>query len=276
MARSKRTEEDRISPSLSARKAIELIRVQLVQIEGLSNQAHDSPEVREWWHFTGQVVIGAFGKPSDNLDAFHSARHPGVLHMGMSDHEWQEVHREGLAHTKKLLESFMKQLEVFAPNTSVEGVQPSRLATSRDVFIVHGHDEGIKDTVARFVSKLELSPIVLHEKPDRSRTVIEKFEQEHRSAVFAIILMTPDDVGAVQNEQQVLRPRARQNVILELGFFLGKLGRGQVCVLYDPTVEKPSDYEGVLYIPLSDQNWKLRLVRELNAAGISVDANLAL
>ena len=148
-------------------------------------------------------------------------------------------------------------------------VQPD----TNEVFVVHGHDEGSKETVARFLSKLGLQPVVLHEKANQGRTIIEKFEQ-YAQVGFAVVLLTPDDTGAPQDESAGPQPRARQNVILELGFFLGKLGRDRTCALLKEDVEIPSDYHGVLYIRMDDQGaWQMKLVGELKGAGFDVDAN---
>lgn len=141
------------------------------------------------------------------------------------------------------------------------------------VFIVHGHNETVKLDVARFIEKLGLNPCILHEQPNQGRTLIEKFEQ-YSSVGFATVLLTADDQGGPQGDNKNLKPRARQNVILELGFFLGKLGRNRVCALYEDGVEIPSDYEGVAYTPLSG-DWKLQLAREVKAAGIDIDLNRA-
>lgn len=151
--------------------------------------------------------------------------------------------------------------------------QGSATASSR-VFVVHGRDEAILQQVARFLEALDLTPIVLFEQPAKGRTVIEKLERESDVA-FAIVLLTPDDVGSLAGGGQ-LHPRARQNVVLELGFFLGKLGRSRVAVLYDESVELPSDYRGVEYIKLDAEGaWKLTLAREIKAAGFLVDMNKA-
>lgn len=141
------------------------------------------------------------------------------------------------------------------------------------VFIVHGHDSATREMVARFLEKLELEPIILHEQPNRGRTIIEKFE-DYSEVEFAIILLTPDDIGTVKDSQHDLKPRARQNVILELGFFLGKLGRRRVCPLVTPDVETPSDYDGVVYTVLDDTDgWKMKLVRELVDTGFTIDTD---
>ena len=143
-----------------------------------------------------------------------------------------------------------------------------RLDTN-EVFIVHGRDESTKQTVARFLEKLSLTPTILHEQPNSGRTLIEKFEQHAQKAAFAVILLTPDDVGAVVGEEDNLKPRARQNVILELGYFLGTPWTShRVCPLIVEGVEIPSDYDGVAYVRLDEfEGWELKLIRELRAAG---------
>jgi predicted nucleotide-binding protein len=87
-------------------------------------------------------------------------------------------------------------------------------------------------------------PIVLHEQASRGKTVIEQFEA-HADVEFAVVLLTGNDVGAAKSEPAKLQPRARQNVILELGCFTGRIGRDRVCALYENGVELPSDYDGV-------------------------------
>jgi len=128
---------------------------------------------------------------------------------------------------------------------------------SRRVFLVHGHNEETKHAVARLLERLDLQPLILHEQPDMNRTIIEKFEA-NAGVGFAVVLMTADDRGGPNRAApETYRPRPRQNVLLEMGFFLGRLGRAQVCVLYEPGVEMPSDYSGVLYKPLDHGgNWR--------------------
>jgi len=140
---------------------------------------------------------------------------------------------------------------------------------SRKIFIVHGHDHEAKEGVARFLEKLGLEPIILHEQPSSGRTVIEKFETYSGDIAFAVVLLTPDDVGGSSREN--IKPRARQNVILELGYFLGRLGRIRVCALYKGDVELPSDYQGVLYVDLDDSAWKAKLAQELVEAKLPID-----
>lgn len=143
---------------------------------------------------------------------------------------------------------------------------------SNNIFIVHGHNISIQQTVARTIEKLDLNPIILQEQPNEGKTIIEKFEY-HSDVGFAIVLLTDDDEGKAKNEKD-LKMRARQNVVLELGYFIGKLTRSRVLPLYSEGVELPNDIHGLLYTPLDKSgNWKFAIVKELKAAGYSVDAN---
>lgn len=141
-----------------------------------------------------------------------------------------------------------------------------------NVFIVHGHDNEIKVSVARTLEKLGLNPIILHEQANAGKTVIEKFEA-HSNVGFAVVLLTADDEGKAKSASD-LKKRARQNVILELGYFIGKLGRERVCPLYAKGVELPSDLSGVVYVPIDENDaWKFSLAKELKAAGYEIDLN---
>lgn len=142
------------------------------------------------------------------------------------------------------------------------------------VFRVHGHNEAIREMSARLLEKLGLKVIILNEQANASDTVIEKLER-YANVHFAVVLMTADDVGGVKNAaDQMLQDRARQNVILELGYFMGKISRRRVCVVYEKGVELPSDYYGVVYIELDNGGaWRYSLAKELKGAGLEVDLN---
>jgi hypothetical protein len=145
---------------------------------------------------------------------------------------------------------------------------------ARKVFVVHGHDDGAREAVARYLEKLDFEAIILHEQPSRGRTIIEKIE-DHGEVGFAVVLLTPDDVGGV-NETE-LKARARQNVILELGYFIGRLTRSRVCAFKRGNVEVPSDFGGVVYTEFDENGgWKTSLGRELEAAGFQIDWNVAM
>ncbi len=171
------------------------------------------------------------------------------------------------------LSSILDRLELY--DDIISHTPPVTAAKpSNEIFIVYGHDGQIKAEVARTLEKLSLTPIILHEQANSGKTIIEKFEYNADRAGFAIIILTADDMGYAKNKDDNAKPRARQNVILELGYFTGKLGRDRVFMLYDKAVELPSDYHGVGYTPLDDAGaWKMGLCKELKNAGYNVDAN---
>jgi predicted nucleotide-binding protein len=162
-------------------------------------------------------------------------------------------------------------LHIHPDATTPAAPPPDSSVVGEDVFIVHGHDGEAKVTVARFLEKLVgRQPIILHEQADRGRTIIEKFEHHAAQAACAIVLLTADDTGGPKGGGQ--QPRARQNVVLELGFFLGKLGRDRVVILYELGVELPGDLQGVLYTALDGPGaWRNAVARELEAAGLQID-----
>ena len=134
----------------------------------------------------------------------------------------------------------------------------------------------MKQAVARILEKIGLEPIILHEKPNTGRTIIEKFT-DYSNVGFAVVLLTPDDKGyAISAGIESAKHRARQNVIMELGYFLGKLGRESVMVIHteEENFEIPSDYSGVLFVPFDSKGrWQFDLIKELRACGYDVDAN---
>ena len=155
-----------------------------------------------------------------------------------------------------------------------EASDASQRTLGDEIFVVHGHDEAAKHAVARFVAKFDIEPIILDEQVNKGQTIIDKFEEHADKAGFAIVLLTPDDVGASKDETDDPKPRARQNVILELGYFLCGLGRERVCVLYKEGIELPSDIHGILYVLMDNSDgWQLKLGQEMQAAGLPVDLN---
>jgi predicted nucleotide-binding protein len=169
------------------------------------------------------------------------------------------------------MEAASKLLENFCESKSPRlGSTRSPGGRSR-VFLVHGHDTGALSTVARFLERLGLDVVVLHEQPNSGRTIIEKFI-DYSDVEYAVVLLTPDDRGGLASDRyEQQRSRARQNVVFELGYFVGKLGRDRVCALYECTVEVPSDYSGVVFVPLDAQaGWRTALASELRAAGVNI------
>ncbi|MDK2375504.1 nucleotide-binding protein [Serratia fonticola] len=144
-------------------------------------------------------------------------------------------------------------------------------ADNKKVFVVHGQDNAIKSEMARFLDKAGLEPIILHEQASSSNTIIEKIEA-HSNIGYAVVLYTPCDIGAKKIDNPELKSRARQNVVFEHGYFIGRLGRSRVSALLVEGVEAPNDISGVVYIDLDTRGaWKLDLVKELTAAGYDIN-----
>jgi len=139
------------------------------------------------------------------------------------------------------------------------------------IFVVHGHDHNMLYLAVRVLERLTgREVIVLHEQANSGRTILEKFERHAQTAAYAVVLLTGDDQGGPSGGP--IQPRGRQNVIFELGFLYGRLGRDRVAVLRDEGVEEPSDIKGLVYITLdSGGGWKHELGKELEAAKLPVD-----
>jgi len=162
------------------------------------------------------------------------------------------------------------------PASLAETARPAKVPRDGKVWVIHGRNGELREKVARFLLHLGLEPIILDEQAARGRTLIEKLEAQTPLA-FAVVLLTGDDVGGLAAEPGGLRPRARQNVIFELGFSIAKLGRARVCALYEEGVELPSDFRGVEYKPLDAAGaWRWLLARELLEAGLRFDPIKAL
>jgi predicted nucleotide-binding protein len=180
--------------------------------------------------------------------------------------------REDLKTDLRELESVARELGlragVLPPDAARLGSAPGADAK---VLVVHGRNREVKEQVARFLMKLGLEPILLDEQPALGRTLIEKLEAQAGIA-FAVVILTGDDVGGLTARPRALRPRARQNVIFELGFSVANLTRERVCALYQEGVELPSDIHGVEYTALDPAGaWRAKLGRELYEAGLRFD-----
>ena len=215
-----------------------------------------------WSQYNTDLLIRLFGGPA--LTGYISFDSDFLMLAWEDD---PDEYQTNMARSINSLEGICKRLELYA-----EPSETSESTFGKEVFIVHGHDNEAKATVARFVENLGIEATILHERANRGQTIPEKFEEHAGEAGFAIILLTPDDVGTSQDEANNLKPRARQNVVLELGYFWGWLGRERMCVLYKEGVELPSDIHGILYVPMDSSNgWQLQLAREMQHAGLPID-----
>ena len=146
---------------------------------------------------------------------------------------------------------------------------PGASRSPNRVFVVHGSNEAARVSVVDHLRRLGLEAIVLHDQPNMGRHLLTKFIQEADLVTFAVVIMTDDDVGGASPAS--LSPRARQNVILELGYFIAHLGQARVCALITPGLQTPSDFDGIVYIRMdSDDRWRRELTRELQAAEMPI------
>ncbi len=190
------------------------------------------------------------------------------------------TYAERRAYLSEAFTPLLDRLE-FGPSSMAVDTQPSAIAEAvtsvvarnkRKVFIVHGRDNEVKQEVARFIEKLGLHTIILHEQVSAGMTIIEKIERYSNEADFAIVLYTPCDQGRGTHETKMHpRYRARQNVVFEHGFLMAKLGRENVCALRKGEIETPNDISGVVYVDFDAQGgWQTGLVKELKACGYKV------
>ncbi|WP_394228909.1 TIR domain-containing protein [Pseudoalteromonas spongiae] len=218
------------------------------------------------------LIIKSSSFPIDDL--VNMARNrvpPGVLYVPIAPGVVRG--NNGLTDvTKELVKRKRAQLTEAPVQKSITNPEGSNHGHSK-VFIVHGHDDLAKTTMARFIEKAGLDPIILHEQVSFGMTIIEKIES-YSNVDFAVILYTPCDFGGSNKEDSTPQPRARQNVVFEHGYFLGRLGRSKVSAFVKGSLETPNDISGVVYTPLDDAGaWKMSLLKELKAAGYSVNAD---
>jgi len=183
--------------------------------------------------------------------------------------------KEEVPERIRRLESIRDRLELY-PSALPSLAEVAKPSFDGPIFIVHGRNLEVRGQVECFIAQCTTKKsVILSDQPNRGLDILGKFEAEARQASFVVVLMTADDEGRLREDGGPYRSRARQNVIFELGYFVGLLGRERVAVLYEQDVEQPSDFLGVVYIPL-DGGWQLAFGRELKAAGVEVDMNNAL
>lgn len=222
-----------------------------------------SPEFKTWKNQVERLISKHCGAESLELIQFKKIRFAPVMYSNVMVYDDSaEEFKNGLMTVKGMLECFFEEWE--------EDEIMDKNIDNKKIFIVHGHDEGLKYRIARMLDVIGLEPIILHEQASTSKTIIEKIEKYGSEASAAIVLITPDDVGNVKTEDE-MKLRARQNVIFEAGFFMGLLGRERtLLILSDPSIEKPGDLDGVVY---TESDADRQILKELKAMGFKFDAN---
>lgn len=230
-----------------------------------------NPDDFDLWRNETEVVLrNAVGVDNPIYTQFRDNRY--TLQVWTSNTSQSEINaacKRGVLRAVSMLRAAIKEIELTSPSPRIA---PGAATTGSTIFVVHGRDEARKEGVARFLGKLtSKEPVILHEQASAGDTIIEKLEKYAATAGYAVVIATGDDRGCLAGEDEY-RPRARQNVIFELGYFFGLLGRKRVALLYDTTVERPSDTDGIVHIPFDDANgWRSTLAREIEDAGLEID-----
>ena len=260
---------------------IERLKKRLEEVQNFDPKSvtdqHNVPTLNALEAAVDEALVRTFGAETLDYERYKSAtdfdRGPYNYAYQVPPNQFQaSIARSkdrSIALLGQAIRSLEEQLEEHASRPT-KSQETAALATSpsRKVFVVHGHDAGAREAMARFLEKIELEAIILHEQADQGFTIIEKFETYAKQVGFAVVLLTPDDLAGPALAPGLVA-RARQNVIFELGYFVGKLGRGRACLLRKGEVEIPSDLYGVIYTDMDAANgWKLKLAKELKAAEI--------
>lgn len=262
----------------SMRKGIKILERRLAELDSFDPASASDDAVSALEKSIDDSLERVFGKDTTDYLRYASARlldnGPYTIATDWGRAPPRDTVRyltEGKASSTSTIRQAVKALAERIEDEGDEMPTPIRAGRAvavdpNHIFIVHGRDEATKYEVAHFIKGLGLEPTILDEQANKGRTLLEKFE-DHSNVGYAIVLLTPDDEGALRGD--ALAPRARQNVIMELGFFVGKLGRSRVTALTRGQLDLPTDFGGFATTAY-EKNWKFDLVRELKAAGYAV------
>jgi predicted nucleotide-binding protein len=229
-------------------------------------------DCERWDARTKAALASVFDGPFP--EEFHRAATGSIVtNVSQSNEQTLRNRKDGIERAINTLVSITEGMEFLEEPGEVLEARP-RTRGGKQIFVIHGRDEGLRAQVARLLERLGLEAIILQEQADRGRTIIEKFEAHAFQVGYAVSLLTPDDYGKGPDETDwpTAPNRSRQNVILELGYFMGAIGRDNVAALHQRGTELPSDIHGVLYIPF-EAGWEFLLAKEIKAAGLPVDLN---
>lgn len=246
----------------------ELLKPLVDEIDVLiSHQVTSSEaEFKVWKSKTERALIKIFGEDSYEYNEFkqyHFTLRVALLNTPHKDYVQACI--KDLNNVKAVLSSYIDDLN--EADESINASSNEKCFSYRDVFIVHGHNDALKEAVARLIERQGINAIILNEQPNMGRTIIEKIE-DYSDVGAAVCLFTADDIGKSvldDNNSQ----RARQNVVFEAGYFIGKLSRKRVITIVEHGIDIPSDLQGIVYTPTN--NWRIELIKELEAIGYTID-----
>lgn len=224
-----------------------------------NNKVYSSHELQSWRNNSLIFLSNKYGKDSIEYKSFASIKFKRSCY---SSHENLIYCQEDIKTAQGIFENLLEDMK------DISNI--SKTFSNDKIFIVHGHDDNLKNSVARLLEQQGIEAIILHEQANAGKTIIEKVEHYGNSVGAAIILFTPDDKGKAISEKEY-KNRARQNVVFEAGYFIGYLGRDRIIPLIsDSGIELPGDLSGVVY---TSDMWQFKIMQELKAMGFNVDMN---
>ena len=229
-----------------------------------------------WIDYNFEYLKQVFNNPENEyMDSYNHAGYSFIDQLGEVPNDPIQTKRNLINYKLNNLRSLLAKAELLKSektNQSTSTIHTKHLSNN-EVFIVHGHDELAKTKTARFIEKLGLKPIILHEQTSSGKTIIENIE-EYSNVGFGIVLYTPCDKGCANGNENNLLNRARQNVVFEHGYLIGKIGRHNVCALLKGDIEVPNDISGVVYVKMDEEDsWHLKIAKELRSSGYEIDLN---
>lgn len=226
------------------------------------------------------IRVSESDEPSDKIVTWFKQKKQDIVTLGIRALDLDKFYI--VENTKNVTRNFITRpprKELTAEKKKIE---------SNDIFIVHGRDHKPVQELKLMLHELGLNPIVLHEQASGSLTIVEKLEK-YSDVNYAFVILTPDDVGGTESDflnavralerldlediyEDYMYHRARQNVVLEFGYFMGLLGRDKVCCLYKGDIELPSDMHGIVYVPFKESvnEQRIKIMRELREAGYEI------
>ena len=255
-------------------KNLTLLQTLLNEVQSIQFENFDEDKIRSKTKLYIKKCFGESSEYMERLEQIHFT--PSIYYRNMPTSDYYDSFSVGKKYLLNLLSTMIEDIELTIDETNkndvVEFANKKQL-NSKNIFIVHGHNQSVRNAVELFVKSIDYNPIILCKEPNLGQTIIEKIESNAENVCFAIVLYTACDEGKAKQEAE-LKPRARQNVVFEHGFMCSKLGRDHVVALLSDRVEQPGDLNGVVYVEFDNSGaWQFKIAKEMKAVGLNVDLN---
>jgi len=259
-------------------KSIRMAKIQdlIERAERLQNSKITDPAFKSWRNDSIRFLQKVFGEESHealtfkNITFYITYITYDIFRDGWKEHILNEKYnfkkglRTAIFYLKNFESEILHDVDIEEREQKDSNNAPHKESHKKNILIVHGRNDGVKDKVANFISKLGIEPIILNEQLNRGRTLLEKLE-EYSDIKAAIIIFTNDDIGNNNNDSEYEK-RARQNLIFEAGYFHGKLGNKNMIVIAEQGVMLPSVLEGYTYFKMDrEEKWKEDIAKKLKS-----------